>query len=216
MDNKNQRFTSTQPGKLTVRGMQHASDLGKALSSLAIDRLVISDLQRVVDTSACAISVSGKYIPITYSVLLREIDFGAWIGKSIGEIRKAASGFDATRYLQMQEYDLRYMIEPMRKELAEHFAFEGLEHIAQRQHCVLELLRQYAEQGCQGIMTISHGCFNAYLVEGALHATCGEHIACRSDGGFFPQGHHEVTVFDVDSKGRITNAQLNLPLERLT
>lgn len=59
-------------------------DLGESLQDIALDAVVSSDLQRVVDTVQLA--VGSRQLPWQQTALLREIDWGPWTGLSVGSV----------------------------------------------------------------------------------------------------------------------------------
>ena len=59
-------------------------ELGESLRDIALDAVVSSDLQRVVDTVQLA--VGSRQLPWHQTTLLREIDWGPWTGLSVGSV----------------------------------------------------------------------------------------------------------------------------------
>ena len=72
------------PGTLTEEGKKQAMELGESLRDIALDAVVSSDLQRVVDTVQLA--VGSRQLPWQQTTLLREIDWGPWTGLSVGSV----------------------------------------------------------------------------------------------------------------------------------
>ena len=70
---------------LTEFGLHQAQTWGQCLSSCAFDRLLSSDLGRAL-ASAETINRSLQ-IPIDTSMKLRELDWGAWTGKRVKDIK---------------------------------------------------------------------------------------------------------------------------------
>ena len=77
-------FLGHLPGTLTEEGKKQAMDLGESLRDIALDAVVSSDLQRVVDTVQLA--VGSRQLPWQQTTLLREIDWGPWTGLSVGSV----------------------------------------------------------------------------------------------------------------------------------
>ena len=65
-------------------GKKQAMELGKSLRDIALDAVVSSDLQRVVDTVQLA--VGKPQLPWQQTTLLRETDWGPWTGLSVGSV----------------------------------------------------------------------------------------------------------------------------------
>ena len=68
------------PGTLTQKGMKQAIKAVEQLRSTAFDICLTSDLKRCVDTSNIVIEELGQDIPIIYTKLLRERDWGKITG----------------------------------------------------------------------------------------------------------------------------------------
>lgn len=66
------------------RRKKQAMDLGESLRNIALDAVVSSDLQRVVDTVQLA--VGDRQLPWQQTTLLREIDWGPWTGLPVGSV----------------------------------------------------------------------------------------------------------------------------------
>ena len=59
-------------------------ELGESLRDIALDAVVSSDLQRVVDTVQLA--VGSRQLSWQQTTLLRETDWGPWTGLSVGSV----------------------------------------------------------------------------------------------------------------------------------
>ena len=84
VENLSRIFQVHLPGTLTEQGKKQAMDLGESLRNIALDAVVSSDLQRVVDTVQLA--VGDRLLPWQQTTLLREIDWGPWTGLSVGSV----------------------------------------------------------------------------------------------------------------------------------
>ena len=84
VENLSRIFQGHLPGTLTEEGKKQAMELGESLRNIALDAVVSSDLQRVVDTVQLA--VGDRQLPWQQTTLLREIDWGPWTGLSVGSV----------------------------------------------------------------------------------------------------------------------------------
>ena len=84
VENLSRIFQGHLPGPLTEEGKKQAMDLGESLRNIALDAVVSSDLQRVVDTVQLA--VGDRQLPWQQTTLLREIDWGPWTGLPVGSV----------------------------------------------------------------------------------------------------------------------------------
>lgn len=84
VENLSRIFQGHLPGTLTEGGKKQAMELGEYLRDIALDAVVSSDLQRVVDTVQLA--VGSRQLPWQQTTLLREIDWGPWTGLSVGSV----------------------------------------------------------------------------------------------------------------------------------
>ena len=84
VENLSRIFQGHLPGTLTEEGKKQAMELGESLRDIALDAVVSSDLQRVVDTVQLA--VGSRQLPWQQTTLLREIDWGPWTGLSVGSV----------------------------------------------------------------------------------------------------------------------------------
>ncbi len=88
---------------LSVRGREQAVRAAQVLGGYGPSRIVSSDLVRASDTAAALAEVTG--LEVHYDPRLREIDVGAWAGRSHTEILQAypedtaaiAQGHDVVR-----------------------------------------------------------------------------------------------------------------------
>lgn len=84
VENLSRIFQGHLPGILTEEGKKQAVELGESLRDIALDAVVSSDLQRVVDTVQLA--VGNRQLPWQQTTLLREIDWGPWTGLTVGSV----------------------------------------------------------------------------------------------------------------------------------
>lgn len=84
VENLSRIFQGHLLGTLTEEGKKQAMELGESLRDIALDAVVSSDLQRVVDTVQLA--VGSRQLPWQQTTLLREIDWGPWTGLSVGSV----------------------------------------------------------------------------------------------------------------------------------
>ena len=84
VENLSRIFQGHLPGTSTEEGKKQAMELGESLRDIALDAVVSSDLQRVVDTVQLA--VGSRQLPWQQTTLLREIDWGPWTGLSVGSV----------------------------------------------------------------------------------------------------------------------------------
>lgn len=84
VENLSRIFQGHLPGTLTEEGKKQAMELGESLRDIALDAVVSSDLQRVVDT--VQLVVGSRQLPWQQTTLLREIDWGPWTGLSVGSV----------------------------------------------------------------------------------------------------------------------------------
>ena len=84
VENLSRIFQGHLHGTLTEEGKKQAMELGESLRDIALDAVVSSDLQRVVDTVQLA--VGSRQLPWRQTTLLREIDWGPWTGLSVGSV----------------------------------------------------------------------------------------------------------------------------------
>lgn len=68
------------PGTLTQTGKEQAIKAVEQLRSTAFDVCLSSDLKRCVDTTAIILEYLGHDIPVVYTTLLRERDWGSITG----------------------------------------------------------------------------------------------------------------------------------------
>ena len=84
VENLSRIFQGHLPGTLTKKKKKQAMELGESLRDIALDAVVSSDLQRVVDTVQLA--VGSRQLPWQQTTLLRETDWGPWTGLSVGSV----------------------------------------------------------------------------------------------------------------------------------
>ena len=68
------------PGTLTQNGIEQAIEAVEQLRSTAFDVCVSSDLKRCVDTTNIVLEHLGQDVPVIYTKLLRERDWGSITG----------------------------------------------------------------------------------------------------------------------------------------
>lgn len=68
------------PGTLTQQGIEQAIEAVEQLRSTAFDVCLSSDLKRCVDTTNIILEHLGQDIPVVYTKLLRERDWGSITG----------------------------------------------------------------------------------------------------------------------------------------
>ena len=92
-ENLSRIFQGHLPGHLTEEGKRQAVALGESLKDIALDAIVSSDLQRVVDTVRLA--VGNRDLPWEKNALFREIDWGSWTGLFIHSVDRSRLPIDA-------------------------------------------------------------------------------------------------------------------------
>lgn len=92
-ENLSRIFQGHLPGHLTEEGRRQAVALGESLKDIALDAIVSSDLQRVVDTVRLAVGDRG--LPWEKNSLFREIDWGSWTGRPIDSVDRSCLPTDA-------------------------------------------------------------------------------------------------------------------------
>ncbi len=92
-ENLSRIFQGHLPGHLTEEGKRQAVALGESLKDIALDAIVSSDLQRVVDTVRLA--VGNRDLPWEKNALFREIDWGSWTGLPIDSVDRSRLPADA-------------------------------------------------------------------------------------------------------------------------
>jgi alpha-ribazole phosphatase len=94
--NRERRYQGHKDIPLTAKGKRQAEGIGLKLKNPPLDAIYSSDLQRATSTAAAI----NSYHSLRVNILpqLREIDFGAWEGKTYDEIQKQwqklASGWE--------------------------------------------------------------------------------------------------------------------------
>ena len=88
-ENLSRIFQGHLPGHLTEEGRRQAVALGESLKDIALDAIVSSDLQRVVDTVRLAVGDRG--LPWEKNALFREIDWGSWTGLCFMHVQDGVS-----------------------------------------------------------------------------------------------------------------------------
>ncbi len=77
-DNEAGIATGWLPGRLSARGHENASELGRRRRDDGIDAIYVSDLERAVET--VRIAFGGSPIPVVLDARLRECDYGTLNG----------------------------------------------------------------------------------------------------------------------------------------
>lgn len=85
VENKNDIIQGQMPGKLSEEGIRQAFSLAETLKDEAFDVIYCSDLRRCRDT-AKPITKHHPNVPVKYSTLLREINYGSYQGKNRQEL----------------------------------------------------------------------------------------------------------------------------------
>lgn len=84
------RWQGQSDSPLTERGQAQATELAHALTDEQVAAVYSSDLGRAADTAAHVAALHG--LDVTRDARLREIDVGAWTGKTRDEINAAYPG----------------------------------------------------------------------------------------------------------------------------
>lgn len=208
-DNNRGVWSGQRDGALTTAGREHAGKLGLYLRDKNPGLIISSDLRRAYDTAIIAADAANYNGEIRKDPRLREINWGDFEGRTIDDIR-ALSGMPDFQY-----YDTVQLTTPTRNQLAEQFNLEPLANIEERRDSLLKDIITYARQGMAALVTITHSAFTAYLLEGILHGTCGEHIKLREHNGYFPQRHFEITTLTIDQRdGTLAEKEINKAMYR--
>ena len=85
IDNEIGRATGWQPGELSERGRELASDLGRRRRDDGIAMVFCSDLIRAVQTAR--IAFGGTAVPVLLDWRLRECDYGSGTGMPVTELQ---------------------------------------------------------------------------------------------------------------------------------
>lgn len=88
--NRDKRIQGQQDSRLTAAGRKRSESWGQVLSCLPWNRILSSDLGRAVETAELINSTLG--LPLSRTPLLREMDWGAWTGRSIQDIKAENPG----------------------------------------------------------------------------------------------------------------------------
>ncbi len=88
--NREKRIQGQLDSTLTAEGEARGKTWGQALSSQPWDRIVSSDLGRARRTAELINTVLK--VPMTYTPLLREVDWGEWTGRSLKQIKAEPPG----------------------------------------------------------------------------------------------------------------------------
>lgn len=92
-ENKRHILQGCMPGTLTEEGKAQIAASTEKLKELGIDRILCSDLQRCKDTATIINKVLG--LPIVYTPLLRERDWGSATGMIVDGVTKIRIPDDA-------------------------------------------------------------------------------------------------------------------------
>ena len=85
LENASQILQGHLPGHLSELGLQQARELRDRLAHMPFDHIVVSDLQRALDTAH--IVNADRQLPITVTPLLRERDWGEYTGVHIRDVQ---------------------------------------------------------------------------------------------------------------------------------
>jgi Fructose-2,6-bisphosphatase len=124
--------------ELTPRGIWQAECIAARLEPMQIDGVISSSLRRALDT-AKAIATLGKFNLQTDAVL-REMDFGAWEGKTFEEISKL-----------YPEQFLRWRKAPDQHRVSEKA--ERIDEVWLRLQPLLQRLQEENEEACYVLVT---------------------------------------------------------------
>lgn len=89
------------PGNLSNKGIQQLKNLRQELSSIHFDLIISSDLKRCADSAK--ILNEERNIPIIYTSLIRERDWGSFTGKYIPDIQNLPMPKDVESIEDMQK-----------------------------------------------------------------------------------------------------------------
>ena len=85
LENASQILQGHLPGHLSELGLQQARELRDRLAHMPFDHIVVSDLQRALDTAH--IVNADRQLPLTVTPLLRERDWGEYTGVHIRDVQ---------------------------------------------------------------------------------------------------------------------------------
>lgn len=106
-ENASQILQGHLPGHLSERGREQLRALHDELLSIPFDAVLCSDLQRCVDSAA--ILLEGRDIPLTYTPLLRERDWGSLTGASIPVLKTSPFPADVETVEAMLQRAQRFL-----------------------------------------------------------------------------------------------------------
>ena len=179
--NEEQRLCGHQDIPLNDEGYRQAKLLGKALADLKLDWVYTSDLSRAHETAfQLLLQREEPFKQITYTSLLREMDFGPWEGKTLAE----------TGYGQASRY-------------SHFFGLDGGEKpqdVDRRARQFLQMIVTLHPN--QYIMAVAHGFFNCCLTAALL----GDDLTPET---LRPQMNTSVNYFLLDNDGRLMASKLN-------
>jgi len=126
-ENKKHILQGCMPGVLTPEGRQQITDSVEHLSTIPFTCILCSDLQRCRDTEA--IINSRLHLPVVFTQLLRERDWGSATGMIVDGVTKIRIPDDA----------------------------ETMQQVKERAQTFLQLIQQ--QYPTEIVLTISHGLF---------------------------------------------------------
>ena len=175
--NRSGRLQGQLDIKLSDDGRSEAERAAGALAGVTFEAAYSSDLRRCVDTAE--IILRGRPVPLVKTAALREEDYGAWSGKTYGEV--------ARRWPEQ-------CVERERDRL--HSRPEGGESLAELQRRVIAQFEEIAGAHRRGnVLVVTHGgpafVFFSHVMEpgGALRgnftvANCAISIVARARFGW--------------------------------
>ena len=208
-DNIQEIWTSQLDGKLDKEGEDFAQTLLAQLIKLINPSIIYSsDLERAKSTAHLASEFAKYKKEIIYDKNLREIYFGSLQNKTQNDIQALLTQKGLTQFNNLTYDDLRYMQVDSRAPFVNECNAESINDIETRVNNVIENIKQ--KSGI--IMSVAHGAINAYLVEYALHGTCGYNFY-DNDKKFYLQDNTEVTILKFNQNGTLIKpAEVNIPI----
>ncbi|HZS75883.1 MAG TPA: alpha-ribazole phosphatase [Ktedonobacteraceae bacterium] len=137
--NAERRFTGQKDIPLSAKGKEQAALVGKSLSSMHLDAIVSSDLERTRNTAQAVADYFG--LPVKEDSDLREISLGEWEGLTFAEVKERdPEGLAA------------WIIDPT------HNAAPGGENVAQVRERVQRTLARWRARYPDGnVLWVTHG-----------------------------------------------------------
>jgi alpha-ribazole phosphatase len=137
--NAERRFTGQKDIPLSAKGKEQAALVGKSLSSMHLDAIVSSDLERTRNTAQAVADYFG--LPVIEDSDLREISLGEWEGLTFAEVKE-----------RDPEGLVAWIIDPT------HNAAPGGENVAQVRERVQRTLARWRARYPDGnVLWVTHG-----------------------------------------------------------